>query len=46
MLLLLSLIRAARAATLKALHSTHMQELAANHWCCYVDGHGINTEGE
>lgn len=31
---------------LKALHSTHMQELTPLHWCCYVDGHGINLDGE
>jgi hypothetical protein len=37
--------RVARAATLKALHSTHMQELAPHHWCCYVDAHGINPDG-
>jgi hypothetical protein len=36
----------ARAAMLKALHSTHMQELSPLHWCCYVDGHGINLDGE
>jgi hypothetical protein len=37
--------RAARAATLRALHSTHMMQLAPHHWCCYIDGQGINCEG-
>lgn len=37
--------RVARAATLKALHSTHMQELAPHHWCCYIDGASVNHEG-
>ena len=37
--------RTARAATLRALHSTHMQELAPHHWCCYIDGQGVKLEG-
>uniref|UniRef100_A0A7S3M752 PNPLA domain-containing protein n=1 Tax=Spumella elongata TaxID=89044 RepID=A0A7S3M752_9STRA len=36
--------KAARAATLKALHSSHMQEFSANHWCCYIDAQGIDVE--
>jgi len=31
---------AARAATAKALTSSHIQQLDELHWCCYVDGSG------
>lgn len=43
--LLSFLCRVARAATLKSLHSTHMQELAPHHWCCYIDGASVNPDG-
>lgn len=36
----------ARAATLKALSRSHMQELTSTHWCCYVDAQGVDPEGE
>jgi len=36
--------RVARLATYKALQASHMQQLSERHWCCYIDGSGIDPD--
>lgn len=37
-------LKIAKIATQLALQNAHMMELAANHWCCYIDAKRVTDE--